>query len=62
MPREARPCTHTHTHTHTHTRARAQAYGDGRFPAGCTSRDFVRVAASERQLSSDGWQPEETLL
>lgn len=38
------------------------AYAEGRFPAGCSSRDFVRIDGSSRQTSSDGWRPEETLL
>jgi hypothetical protein len=32
------------------------------FPPGCSSKDFVRLDASERHNSNDGWRPEETLL
>jgi hypothetical protein len=38
------------------------AFAEGRFPAGCSSRDFVRVDGCDRQASSDGWRPEETML
>eukprot|EP00775_Hariotina_reticulata_P005697 gene5697-5935_t len=38
------------------------AFAEGRFPAGCSSRDFVRLDGTQRQPSSDDWRPEETML
>ena len=39
-----------------------QAYADGRFPPGCSSKDFVRVAATDPVHDASGWSDEETLL
>lgn len=38
------------------------AYAEGRFPPGCSSRDFIRLEGGSRTTSSDGWRPEETML
>jgi hypothetical protein len=53
-------------HVASHTRALLfvlpQAYAEGRFPPGTSSRDFVRLDASQRHSTADGWTPEETML
>lgn len=39
-----------------------QAFAEGRFPPGCTAKDFVRLEARDQPLDADGWTPQETLL
>ncbi|KAL0051641.1 hypothetical protein WJX82_011053 [Trebouxia sp. C0006] len=38
------------------------AYADGRFPPGCSSKDFVRIDQAELQAQPQDWSDEETLL
>ena len=35
-----------------------EAYAEGRFPPGCTSRDFVRIDRKALQPGEDGWSHE----
>ena len=38
------------------------AYAEGRFPPGCSSKDFIKVAANEAVPDASGWSDQETLL
>lgn len=38
------------------------AYAEGRFPPGCSSKDFIRITANEAVPDASGWSDQETLL
>lgn len=38
------------------------AYADGKFPPGCSSRDFVKIDQAEFQTQPEDWSDQETLL
>lgn len=39
-----------------------QAFAEGRFPPGCSAKDFVRIDAKDQKEDATGWTPQETLL
>jgi SWI/SNF related-matrix-associated actin-dependent regulator of chromatin subfamily C len=38
------------------------AFIEGRFPPGCSSKDFIRVAATDAVADNSGWSDQETML
>ena len=39
-----------------------EAYADGKFPPGCSAKDFIRVTATDAVADASGWSQPETLL